>query len=133
MRRFALMSILFMLMSLAGCRHEPTPQELAETTLKEALEALNRGDYDAYLRSVDFGTEMDSAQTAYMKDLLRQHLGWRASERGSVVSIEMKKSELLSDSVYMVYYQYHFSDSTKEVASQKMVRYGTEWKIRLRN
>ena len=53
---------------LVSC-HEQTPEEVVQGTLKEALEALERNDHDAYLRHVDFGDEMDSLRTAYMKDV----------------------------------------------------------------
>lgn len=102
-------------------------------TLKEALEALNKDDHEAYLKYVDMGEEMDPAKTAYMKDVLRQHLGWRRSERPAVVAIDMIDSQMEGDSICTVYYQYTFSDGTNEVGAQKMVRYGEAWKIRLRN
>lgn len=115
-----------------ACR-ELTPREAAQETLKEALEALNRDDHDAYLSHVDFGAEMDSVQTAYMKDLWRQHLGWQREERAAVVSLDMIDAKLYGDSICIVYYQYTYADGTQEVGSQKMVRHGEEWKIRLRN
>ncbi|MBQ6965959.1 MAG: hypothetical protein IJP82_09790 [Bacteroidaceae bacterium] len=117
---------------LVSCQ-EKTFEEAAKETLKGALEALNRDDYDAYLQYVDFGTEMDSAQEVFMRNVLKQHLGWQRAERAAVVSIDMIDAQMQSDSVYTVYYQYTFADSTKEVASQKMVRHGEKWKIRLRN
>ena len=104
-----------------------------EETLKVALEALNVEDYDAYLERVDFGADMDSVQIASMKDVLRQHLGWRRSERAAVVSIDIVDAKMHGDSVCTVYYQYTFADKTKEVGAQKMVKYGDKWKIRLRN
>ncbi len=102
-------------------------------TLKEALEALEKEDYDAYLRCVDFGTEMDSMQVACMRQVLRQHVGWRRLKCPSVVSIDMIDSQMQGDSICTVYYQYTFADSTKDVGAQKMVRLGETWKIRLRN
>lgn len=113
--------------------HELTPEEAAQQTLKEALEALNRDDHEAYLQCVDFGVEMDSTQTSYMKDLWRQHLGWRRAERAAVESIDMVDIKMQDDSICTVYYQYSYADGTKEVGAQKMVRHGEEWKIRLRN
>jgi hypothetical protein len=76
---------------------------------------------------------MDSTQVLYMKQALRQHLGWRRSERAAVVAIDVQDVKMQGDSICMVYYQYTFADGTKEVSSQKMVRYGEDWKIRLRN
>ena len=133
---FAMRSVRYLfgigLLCLVSC-HEPTAEEAAKETLKGALEALDRADYDAYLRCVDFGVKMDSAQEAFMRDVLKQHLGWRQAQRASVVSIDMVDAQMRGDSVCTVYYQYTFADSTKEVASQKMVKSGEEWKMRLRN
>ena len=104
-----------------------------EAVLKNALEALDREDYDAYLQRVDWGVEKDSTQALYMKQALRQHLGWRRSERAAVVAIDVQDVRMQGDSICTVYYQYTFADGTKEVSSQKMVRYGEDWKLRLRN
>ena len=124
--------IILLALCFTACR-EKTPEEEAQMTLKEALEALNKDDHEAYLKYVDMGEEMDPAKTAYMKDVLRQHLGWRRSERPAVVAIDMIDAQMEGDSICTVYYQYTFSDGTNEVGAQKMVRYGEAWKIRLRN
>lgn len=120
------------LLCMVSC-HEPTPEEAAQMALKEALEALEKGEHDVYLQHVDFGKEMDSVQTAYMRNVLRQHVGWRRSERAVVLSIDMVDVKMQEDSVCTVYYQYSFADGTREVGVQKMVRHGNEWKVRLRN
>lgn len=122
--------ILACLLCLVSCEEK---EREPEVVLKNALEALNREDYDAYLQRVDWGVEMDSTQTLYMKQALRQHVGWRRSERAAVVSIDVQDVKMQSDSVCTVYYQYTFADGTNEVSSQKMVRYGEDWKLRLRN
>ena len=118
------------MLSLWSCEEKEREPEIV---LMKALEALNQEDYDAYLHRVDFGTEMDSVQTSYMKEALRQHLGWRRSERAAVMSIDILEKVMEEDSVCTVYYQYTFADDTKETGSQKMVRNGETWKIRLRN
>ncbi len=122
--------ILVCLLCLVSCEEK---EREPEVVLKNALEALNREDYDAYLQRVDWGVEMDSTQTLYMKQALRQHVGWRRSERAAVVAIDVQDVKMQSDSVCTVYYQYTFADGTNEVSSQKMVRYGEDWKLRLRN
>ena len=122
--------ILSCLLCLVSCEEK---EREPEVVLKNALEALNREDYDAYLQRVDWGVEMDSTQTLYMKQALRQHMGWRRSERAAVVAIDVQDVKMQSDSVCTVYYQYTFADGTNEVSSQKMVRYGEDWKLRLRN
>ena len=121
---------LVLVLCLVSCEEK---EREPEVVLKNALEALNREDYDAYLQRVDWGVEMDSTQVLYMKQALRQHLGWRRSERAAVVAIDVQDVKMQGDSICMVYYQYTFADGTKEVSSQKMVRYGEDWKIRLRN
>ena len=127
---FRYIFIFSFLLCLVSCEDK---ERAPEETLKVALEALNVEDYDAYLERVDFGADMDSVQIASMKDVLRQHLGWRRSERAAVVSIDIVDTKMHGDSVCTVYYQYTFADKTKEVGAQKMVRYGDKWKIRLRN
>ena len=114
---------LVLVMCLVSCEEK---EREPEVVLKNALEALNREDYDAYLQRVDWGVEMDSTQVLYMKQALRQHLGWRRSERAAVVSIDVQDVKMQGDSVCTVYYQYTFADGTNEVSSQKMVRYGEE-------
>ena len=125
-----LILILGLVLCLVSCEEK---EREPDVVLKNALEALNREDYDAYLQRVDWGVEMDSTQVLYMKQALRQHLGWRRSERAAVVAIDVQDVKMQGDSICMVYYQYTFADGTKEVSSQKMVRYGEDWKIRLRN
>ena len=125
---------LFILLALcmSAC-HEPTAEEAAKESLKVALDALCRDDYDAYLQHVDIGMPMDSAQRAFMRDVLRQHQEWKRAERAAIVSVDVIDARMFGDSICMLYYQYVFADSTREVVSQKMVRSGEEWKLRLRN
>lgn len=127
-----IIGFLFIATCLVSC-HEPTAEEVAKSTLQEALEALHREDFDGYLAHVDFGAPMETEQTAYMKDALRRHLGWLQSERPAVVSVDMIDIQMNGDSVCTVYCQYSYADNTKEVVAQKMVRNGEKWKIRLRN
>lgn len=122
--------IISMLLCLASC--EDKTREPAGA-LEIALEALNRGDYDTYLQWVDMGSEMDAAQKSMMRHALKQHLEWRRAERAAVASIDMIDTQMQGDTICTVYYQYTFADSTKEVASQKMVKHGETWKLRLRN
>ncbi len=132
MRRLQIFLCGVALLALVAC-HEPTSEEVAKATLKAALTALDEGNYDAYLQHVDLGMELDSARKSFMDSLLRQHVGWRRSERAAVVAIDMVDATMQGDSICTVYCQYTFADSTKEVLSQKMVKQGEAWKIRLRN
>lgn len=125
---------LFLLVALclAAC-HESAPEEVVKESLKAALEALERGDYEEYLQHVDMGAPMDSVQRAVMLDALRQHQEWKGAERPSVVAVDVVDAQFEDDSVCLAYCQYTFADSTKEVVWHKMIRHGDEWKIRLRN
>ncbi len=125
---------LFLLVALclAAC-HESAPENVMKESLKAALEALERGDYERYLQHVDIGVPLDSVQRAFMLDALRQHQEWRGAERPSVVAVDVVDTQLQNDSICLAYCQYTFADSTKEVVGHKLVRHGDEWKIRLRN
>lgn len=124
----------FLLMFLAACHGAiHGPEDAPKEALQGALDALHEEDYDAYLQYVDWGMEMDSVQQSYMKMLLRQHQDWKRTERTAIVSIDVIDGKMNADSICTVYYQYTFADSTHEVVSQKMVRRGKDWKIRLRN
>lgn len=105
----------------------------AEEVLRNALEALNKGDYDTYMSHVDYGAETDSASIMLMRDAIRQHCGWIAAKKGDVVAIDMVDTEMEEDTVCTVFYRYTFADGTEEVAAQKMVRSGGVWRLRVRN
>ena len=123
-----------LLLALSACwGKEELPEDKAKAALKEALSTLQSGNVDGSMQYVDFGSEMDSVQLAVMQCLLKQHLDRQAQLKGTIVSIETVDAQLLGDSVCTVFCQLAFSDSTVEVVSQKMVRVGESWKIRLRN
>ena len=132
MKRFLPLVFLLMQMCLVSC-NDSAKEQAPEAALREALEALDKEDYDGYLSHVDFGADMNAEQEAYMRNVLRQHLSWRRTEREEVVSIDMVDAQMKGDTVCTVYYQYTYADCTKEVASQKMIRKGEVWKLRLRN
>ena len=135
MKRFLpYISILFAVCIFFSCHGEITaPEDAPKEALRNALEALNKGDYDTYINNVDYGVEMDSVKKSALRDAVRQHVGWRTARKASVVAIDMVDAEMDGDSVCMVFYRYTFADGTDEVAVQKMVRRGEEWKIRARN
>lgn len=134
MRNLQLFCCLLLLFFVTACHLGPkSPEDAAKTVLEEALEALQAGDYDAYLENADFGVSLDSLQIVSVKNVLRQHQEWKRAERAEVLAVEVIDVHLLNDSVCTAHYQYVFADSTKEVVSQKMVRCGEDWKIRVRN
>lgn len=132
--RHTLFSVLVTVLvaGLSGC-HSVTPDEAVKASLQSALDALEREDYDAYLDMVDFGQPLDSAQMAVMRKVVIQHVAKHRAERAEVIGAEVFDARMLSDSVYMVYYRYLYADSISDVSSQKMVRHGKDWKLRVRN
>ena len=61
----------------------------------------------------------------------KEKLWWYKLTR--IILIVMASAGIMANLVDTVYYQYTFVDDTKEAGSQKMVRHGETWKIRLRN
>lgn len=134
MRNLQIFCSLLSFFFVFACQSGPkTPEDASKAVLEEALEALQAGNYDVYLEHADFGVSLDSLQKASMKSVLRQHQEWKRAERAEVFAVEVIDVHLLNDSVCTAHYQYVFADSTKEVVSQKMVRRGEDWKIRVRN
>lgn len=109
------------------------PEDVARQTFVDAVEALGRGDYDAYLSYVDFGEELDSAALACMADVVRRHEEWKCAEREGLVGMEIVDVKMKSDTVCFIYYEHVFVDSCREVVSQKMVAKEGKWKLRVRN
>lgn len=134
MRNLQIFCSLLLLLFMTACQSGPkSPEEAAKVVLEEALEALQTGDFDLYFEHADFGVALDSFQMTSMKNVLRQHQEWKCAERAEVLAVEVIDVHLLNDSVCTAHYQYVFADSTREVVSQKMVRRGENWKIRVRN
>lgn len=134
MKKPFLYILLLVSIAIASC-HEAMvePTDAPKAALKAALDALHSDDLDTYLQSVDFSTEMDSLQLVCMKAVLSQHAEEQAAEGVSVQKVEMVDAVMESDSVCTVYYQQSYSGGASDVLSQKMVRQGDTWKIRLRN
>lgn len=109
------------------------PAERAKATLREALSTLQSGDLEGYMQYVDFAGEMDSMQRSLMLRLLAQHQDLRTQQKGALISIEALDADMQGDTVCTVFCQFVYADSTSEVVSQKMVRVGEKWKIRVRN
>ncbi len=109
------------------------PEEAPKAALREALEALSAGDYDAYMAHLDYGRKLDSLELLTMKDVLRRHEEWKEAEREKVVGTQVVDVQMHSDTVCTVYYQYIFADSCRETVAQKMVAHNGVWKMRVRN
>lgn len=134
MKYLFLIPAFFLMICLASCHDKITlPEDAPKEALKTALDALNSDDYNTYISCVDGGEMMDSIQSKIFIQILRQHQDWLTHEKGTVASVEMIDGKMRGDTVCTVYYQYTYSDSTKEVMSQKMIRREGVWKIRLRS
>lgn len=120
--------------TIIGC-HKPItdPVDAPKAALKAALDALNMNDIDTYMASIDLGTDLDSIQEESLRSVLRQHVEWENSNHPSVASVDIVDVDMQSDTMCTVYFQYTYADSLQEIASQKMVRTGGVWKLRLRN
>ena len=134
MKRFLPFFIVLFAVCLMACHDKiVAPEDAPKEALMDALEALNRGDYDAYMSHVDYGVEMDTMRMTVMRNALRQHIDWCTARKSSVTSIDVVEVEMEGDTVCTVFYRYTYADGTDEVAVQKMVRRGEEWMLRARN
>lgn len=125
---FAIVSILF------GCKKgEQDTLEAPKKVLLSALQKLDIHDYDGYLNDVDLSDISDSSQVEFLQMALNQHQDWQEKKKGTVTNLSIVDAKVISDSVCTIYYQFTFSDNTKETCSQKMVKVDNAWKIRLRN
>lgn len=128
--------IIAMLVLLSSCRGQDEgldSEQIAMQTLVDALTAINSHDYEAYFNTLDLGTDIDSIQQEVIMRTIIQHQDWQDKRKGAVADIKSVNADIICDSVFIVYYQLTFSDSTCEVSSQKMVRHGDIWKLRVRN
>lgn len=119
---------------LAACfGGEESPAEQAKSVLGEALAALQRHDLEAYMQRADFSDNADSLQYVVILKALAQHQDRKEQQQGTVVRTEMVDARMLGDTVCTVFYQLVYADSTVELSSQKMIKRGKDWKLRLRN
>lgn len=134
MIRKALYHIIIAMLVCVGCKQkEEDPAAMPKHVLHEALHMLESHDYDAYIAFSDIDCEYDSVYVTIMKNILRQHQESRESAKGNAESIDIVDAKIIADSICMVYYQFTYADSTKEVGVQKMVCVDGNWKIRIRN
>lgn len=126
-------ALLALLASCRGQEVEVDSGQQAKQALVDAITALNSHDYEAYYHALDFGCEIDSVQQTVILRTLIQHQSWQDQRKGQVADIRAVNADMICDSVLMVYYQLTFADSTQVVSSQKMVRHGGTWKLRVRN
>lgn len=134
MKRF-LPYVMFLLVGCLMACHDKivAPEDEAKETLRSALEALGNGDYDAYMDCVDYGAAMTPEKRSVMRDVLRQHVGWRTERKGAVASIDIVDAEMDGDSACAVFYRYVYADGTEEMAMQEMVHRDGVWKLKARH
>ena len=128
--------ISFCMLCFIACEEEKVvnnPADASKDAFLASLEALNKGDYDTYLKSVDMGQDMDTFQILVLKKALQQHHEWIVQVKDSISSVEVVDVKMKNDSTATIYCQYTFGDSTSEVSAQKMNRVCGVWKLRLRN
>ena len=117
-----------------SCRDtEVDPKDAPAKAMIDALQKLYAHDYDAYLSCAELDGEDDSVHMELYKQILAQHQEYQYSAKGNVVEFDVVDVKFSGDTVCTVLYQLAFPDSTKEISSQKMVRVGDDWKIKIRN
>ena len=123
-----------LLLALSACwSRKELPEDQATSAFLKAFSTLQGGDVEGYMQYVDFGGEMDSLQRSVLCRLLTQHQDLRVRQKGELLGIEAVDAQMQGDTVCTVFCQLTFADSTAELVSQKMVRVGEDWKVRLRN
>jgi len=134
MKKLLYYIFLALLVTLVGCiSKEFDPQDAPKQAMIEALQKLEEHDYDAYMLYAYLGEDEDSVYIDLIKKLLNQHQEYQEHKKGHVANIDVVDVKFANDSICTVLYQLVFSDSTKEVSSQKMVCVEGDWKIRIRN
>lgn len=129
--RFAIYILL--IMCIGACQKNDEPTNAPKLLMLDALDKLAAHDYDGYMELVDIDCEMDSAHRAFMKQVLSQYQQRQEVRKGYVQNKHVVNAKLLSDTVCVVYYKLTFPKNVEEVNTQKMVKVGDDWKLRLRN
>lgn len=116
-----------------GCGEPEDKSIYPKQDLKSALEAYYSGDYDKFFMNVDFGTELDSVQKQIMMAAYRRDIAYTNESFKGVRAIEPRSVEFEGDTVSYVLYDIVYGNQQRETSSQKMVKIGDSWKLRVRN
>lgn len=123
-----------LLICLASCQEkESDPKEAPSNAMLAALQNLSEHDLDGYLAHAYLAEDDDSIHINLLKQAITQQLQRQEQMKGTVSGYDVIDVRFVNDSICTVLYQYAFSDSTKEVCSQKMVLIDGDWKIKIRN
>lgn len=132
--KITIFQLLVILVAFTACSGESSsPESAVICSFSEAMSAIESDDFEGYVDRSDFGSDMDSVQRAFLCLALKQHKLKQTEKMGGTGSMSVVEVKFLSDSLCDVFYQLIYADSTKEVSSQRMIKVGDEWKIRLRN
>lgn len=123
----------FLLLLFVSCHENEIKEKGAGEYLLPAITALQQNDFDTYLSYTDVADNIDSVQYNLLFTLFCQHQDKQLAERGSVAKVEIVDTKYQSDSVTTVFYKLVYSNKSEEISSQKMVKVGDTWKIRIRN
>jgi len=121
-------------LSAVGCRPKADDRtEEPRRIMQQALNEFLRGEYGQFMSRLDFGGDFDSLQEeAVSLAFIRQQQVVREARSGMqgalVVSAKMQ-----SDSVATVFFREYFANGDSLDCSQKLVRKGGEWRLRMRN
>lgn len=101
--------------------------------LKNAMDLYYRNSLDSFYMYLDFGEELDTVQRTIIMASYRLHLAQVNNEFQGVKSIEPKLVRVESDTVVYVVYDLVYGNRQRETSSQKMIKEGDNWKLRIRN
>lgn len=133
MRRLTFIACSFLLLLFVSCQENEVKEKGAGEYLLPAITALQHNDFDTYLSYTDMVDDLDSVQYNLLFTLFCQHQDKQLAERGSVTKVRIVDTKYQCDSVATVFYKLIYSNKTEEISSQKMVKDGDTWKIRIRN
>lgn len=119
-------------LSLSSCE-DKDPASASRTTLLKAMNKLQKGDVEGYCRYLDFGQELDSLTEAQIAKMWVMHEKINLNTKGEVMAVDVVKVDVVADTLTTVYYKIKYASGNEEVSSDKLVRIGGEWKIRVRN
>ena len=119
---------------MAGCAGRKSRQQRLREFVERALaERYMEGDYESYMESVDYGTELDTVQTQMILALHRQFADRMEKTHGRVVSVGISDMKAEADTVSFVHYTVTYADSTEQATMMKVVENNGTWRIKSRN
>lgn len=118
---------------ICGCGEPEDITMKPKQDLKSALEAYYDNRLDTFCLCVDYGTELDSIQRQIIRATYQRDVAYTNQTFAGVRAVEPKTVIFESDTVAMVMYDIVYGDQSRESSSQKMIKVGESWKLRVRN